>query len=103
MRLMALIMAVGILAPSMVKLGHAFHGHWDEQQCVAQGTDHIHNATLECDFNDHTLASKVLFTSQFHYVPVEVPKPLYRISYLSLVFKSIERLDLSPRAPPVFS
>ena len=101
--LIALIMAVGIMAPSMIKLGHAFHGHWEEQQCVALGTDHIHSGGLECDFNDHTLASKLLFTSQFIYLPVEVPKPHYTITYFSLVFESFERQDLSPRAPPAVS
>jgi len=100
---MALIMAVGILAPSMIKLAHAFHGHWDEQQCVAYGTDHIHNSNLECDFNDHTLASKVLFASQFIYVPVVVPQPHYSNTYFSFVFESFERRNLPPRAPPVLS
>lgn len=102
-RLLALIMAVGIMAPTLIKLGHTFHGHWDEQQCVSQGTDHIHKGTLDCDFNDHTLASKILFTSQFLYVPVEVHEPHYRISYLSLVVESFERRDLAPRAPPQFA
>src|SRR5690606_28073355 len=99
-QIIALVMALGILAPSMIKLGHTFHGHWDESQCLDVGKVHIHKGGLNCDFNDHTLASQIFFASQFIHIPVEVPKPHYSNTYLSLVFESFHGLDLPPRAPP---
>lgn len=99
----ALVMAMAILAPSMIKLGHALHGHNSEQKCISYGKDHIHSSDIDCDFHDFALASKILFSSQFVYTPVEVPDILYANTYLSVVFESSDREQLALRGPPVIS
>lgn len=99
--IVSLIMVVGIMAPSLIKLGHALHGHSSEEKCVSYGTNHIHSSNFDCDFHDFTLASKVLFFSKFVYTPVEVPKPIYSSTYLSTVFEPYSEEYLALRAPPI--
>lgn len=99
--IVSLIMTVAILAPSMIKLGHALHGHNSEKKCVSYGTNHIHSTDFDCDFHDFTLVSKVLFSSHFVYTPVEVPKIVYSSTYLSTVFESSSAKHLASRAPPL--
>lgn len=103
MRSVAILLALVVMAPSMIKLGHGFHGHWDEIQCHAQGTDHIHSPNLDCSFNDHTLGSKLLFSSQFIYVPVVLHKPAYHNGYIAPRLGSSLAPERSLRGPPVLS
>ena len=99
-QLISILMAVAIMGPTMIKLGHAFHGHWNEQECVAYGTDHIHSNTIDCAFNDHTLNAKVLFIAQFVYTPIEVHKQDYNNGYISPEFENSESTALPLRGPP---
>lgn len=99
--IVSLIMTVAILAPSMIKLGHALHGHNSEKKCVSYGTNHIHSSDFDCDFHDFTLASKVLFSSQFVYTSVEVPNIVYSSTYLSKVFEFCSGKHSASRAPPM--
>jgi len=99
-QLLSILMAVAIMGPTVIKLGHAFHGHWNEQECVAYGTDHIHSTTIDCTFNDHNLTAKVLFTSQFVYTPIEVPKQIYNNGYTAPEFETFQSTDLPLRGPP---
>jgi len=97
---LSLILALGILTPSAVKLAHAIYGHSQEQKCLAQGTNHIHSASFHCDFHDFTLASKVLFSSSFAYVPVEVPEIGHSEIGYHFIFKPFKSVYHALRGPP---
>src|SRR5690606_19983803 len=99
-QLLSILMAVAIMGPTVIKLGHAFHGHWNEQECVAYGTDHIHSTTIDCTNNDHILTAKVLFPSQFVYTLIEVPKHIFIIVYLAPECETFQSTYLPMRGPP---
>ena len=94
-------MVAAISAPSIIKLGHTFNGHNQEKHCVAFGTNHIHDSTLDCDFNDFTLANKVLLNTWFTYIPVEIPKISYSTSTYTFIYKPKEVSFQVLRAPPM--
>ncbi|RIV45889.1 hypothetical protein [Flagellimonas pelagia] len=97
---LSLVLALGILTPSVVKLAHAIYGHSQEQKCLAQGTNHIHSANFHCDFHDFTLASKVFFNSSFTYLPVEVPEIVHNETAYHFVFKPFKAQYHALRGPP---
>ncbi|MCR9227149.1 MAG: hypothetical protein NXH90_07010 [Flavobacteriaceae bacterium] len=101
--LSSLLMVVAILAPSIIKLGHALYEHNQEKHCVEYGTNHIHDSNLDCDFNDFTLANKVLFDSSFTYIPVEIPKIRYSSSVYTYIYKPRELSFRVLRGPPSVS
>nr|WP_288935370.1 hypothetical protein [uncultured Allomuricauda sp.] len=101
--LASLLMAVAILAPSIIKLGHALYEHNQEEQCIAYGTNHIHDGNLDCDFHDFTLANKVLFNSSFTYIPVEIPEIRYTTSIYTFIYKPKEVSFRALRGPPSVS
>lgn len=94
-------MTAAILAPSVIKLGHALYGHSQEEKCIAHGTNHIHNSNLDCDFHDFTLANKVLFNSKFTYIPVEIPEIRYATSIYTFIYKQKEVSFRALRGPPM--
>lgn len=96
-------MAVAMLAPSIIKLGHALYEHNQEEQCIAYGTNHIHDGHLDCDFHDFTLANKVLFNSSFTYLPVEIPEIRYTTSIYQFIYKPKEVAFRALRGPPSVS
>lgn len=99
----SLLMAVAILAPSIIKLGHALYEHSQEDQCIAYGTNHIHDGNLDCDFHDFTLANKVLFNANFTYIPVEIPEIKYTNTLYSFTYKPQEVSFRALRGPPSVS
>ncbi|WP_421802813.1 hypothetical protein [Flagellimonas sp.] len=99
----SLLMAVAMLAPSIIKLGHALYEHNQEEQCIAYGTNHIHDGHLDCDFHDFTLANKVLFNSSFTYLPVEIPEIRYTTSIYQFIYKPKEVAFRALRGPPSVS
>jgi len=99
----SLLMAVAILAPSIIKLGHALYEHSQEEQCIAYGTNHIHDANLDCDFHDFTLANKVLFNSSFTYVQVKISEIRYTTSIYQYIYKPKEVSFRALRGPPSVS
>ena len=92
----SLLMAVAMLAPSIIKLGHALYEHNQEEQCIAYGH-------LDCDFHDFTLANKVLFNSSFTYLPVEIPEIRYTTSIYQFIYKPKEVAFRALRGPPSVS
>ena len=66
--LLVLLLTLGILVPSGIKLAHALHGHKQEHHCTTYGTDHIHPASFHCDFHDLTLVPHLFW--------VAIPPPL---------------------------
>ncbi len=96
-------MTTAILAPSVIKLGHALYGHSQEEKCIAYGTNHIHDGNLDCDFHDFTLANKVLFNSSFTYVPVEIPEIRYTTNIYTFIYKPKEVSFRALRGPPSVS
>lgn len=101
--LASLLMAVAMLAPSIIKLGHALYEHNQEEQCIAYGTNHIHDGHLDCDFHDFTLVNKVLFNSSFSYIPVEIPEIRYTINIYTFIYKPKEVSFRALRGPPFVS
>ncbi len=99
----SLLMVVAVLAPSLIKLGHALYEHNKEEQCIAYGTNHIHNSNLDCDFHDFTLSNKVLFNSSFTYIPVEIPEIRYTTTIYKFIYKPQEVSFQALRGPPSVS
>ena len=96
-------MAAAILAPTIIKLGHALYEHNQEEHCIAYGTNHIHDGNLDCDFHDFTLANKVLFNTSFTYIPVEIPEIRYETSIYQFIYKPKEVSFRALRGPPSVS
>jgi len=96
----SLVMAVAILAPSIIKLGHALYEHNQEEPCIAYGTNHIHSGDLDCDFHDFTLANKVLFNSSFTYITVEISEIRYSSTHYNFIFKPLKVAFQALRGPP---
>ncbi|WP_318308335.1 hypothetical protein [Flagellimonas crocea] len=99
----SLMMAMAILAPSLIKLGHTLYEHSQEKHCVAYGTNHIHDADLDCDFHDFTLVNKVLINTSFNYIPVEIPTIKYTTSVYTYIYKPKEVSFRALRGPPAVS
>lgn len=70
---------------------------------MALGTNHIHSSDFHCDFHDFTLASKVLFTSSFTYMPLEAPLFEGPNTLYSFVFKPCKKVYHALRGPPQVS
>lgn len=99
----SLVLAVGILTPSLVKLSHAIYGHSQEKHCVAYGTDHIHSSDIGCDFHDFTLVSKLLIGTMFSYELIDLPEfGHFEINY-SFSFTSFKTDFQVLRGPPQVS
>ncbi|MCL6266063.1 hypothetical protein [Flagellimonas myxillae] len=100
--LASLVLTIGMLTPSVIKLAHTFHGHAEEEHCVSYGTNHFHDIEVDCDFQDFNTVSKVFFaTFGFDSIttsPLEYHNTLY--SFLFIPFKG-EQVSL--RGPPVVS
>lgn len=99
----ALVLTVGILTPSLVKLHHAFNGHSLEKQCIAQGTDHIHSSDIGCEFHDFTLVSKLLISTAFTYELVVIQEIGHYETYYSFIFKPFKTNFQTLRGPPSVS
>ncbi|MHA7831175.1 MAG: hypothetical protein ACX93O_08735 [Flagellimonas sp.] len=96
----SLLMTAAILAPSVIKLGHALYEHSQEEQCIAYGTNHIHDGNIDCDFHDFTLANKVLFNTSFDYVLVDIPLIRYSSTNYTFNFKPHKIPFQALRGPP---
>jgi hypothetical protein len=101
--IVSFVLALGILTPSAVKLSHSLFGHSKEKRCIAEGTKHIHEADIHCEFHDFTLASKVFVASSYEYVALEVPIIGHQHSFYNSFLKSQHREHLTLRAPPAGS
>ncbi|MER3373664.1 MAG: hypothetical protein RIM83_03420 [Allomuricauda sp.] len=99
----SLVLTIGILTPSAIKLAHAIHGHAQEKKCVSHGDQHIHDADFHCDFHDFALASKVFFTSSFIYTLVEAPEFGQPQTFFVYHFKSHKKEYQALRGPPQVS
>ena len=99
----SLVLTIGILTPSVLKLAHILHGHNKEKRCLAYGTNHIHSADFHCDFHDFTLASKVFFASSFVYRPLDAPLFGGPNRFYTSLFKPYKTAYLALRGPPQVS
>ncbi len=96
-------MVVGMLAPSIIKLGHTLYEHSQEEKCIAYGTKHIHKSNLDCDFQDFTLSNLVLFCASFDHLLVEVPEIRYSIANYNFIYTPLKISFQGLRAPPAVS
>lgn len=94
---------MGILAPSLIKLGHTLYGHSEEEHCTDYGTNHIHDGNLECDFQDFTLVNKVLFNSSYDYVTLHKPQNGHSYSHYISILNPLKIAYQASRAPPTVS
>ncbi|MBO0323319.1 hypothetical protein J0X14_13505 [Muricauda sp. CAU 1633] len=99
----SLILTIGILTPSALKLHHALFGHTKEKRCVSHGAKHFHDADIHCEFHDFTLASNVFFGSSFIYTAVEVPQFGQPQTFFVYHFKSHKKEFKALRGPPQVS
>ena len=99
----SLVLTIGILTPSALKLHHALFGHAKEKRCVAEGTKHIHGSDIHCDFHDFTLVSKVFFGTSFVYTPVQTPEFGQPQTFFVYHFKSHKEEYQALRGPPIVS
>lgn len=99
----SLVLTIGILTPSAMKLHHALFGHAKEKRCVSQGTKHFHDADIHCEFHDFTLASKVFFGTSFVYTPVQTPEFGQPQTFFVYHFKSHKEEYQALRGPPQVS
>lgn len=97
------VLALGVLTPSAVKLSHALFGHSKEKRCIAEGTKHIHEADIHCEFHDFTLASKVFVASSLDDVSLDILNIVHQHSFYNSFLKSHHREHLTLRAPPAGS
>lgn len=97
------VLALGILTPSAVKLSHALFGHSKEKRCIAEGTKHIHEADIHCEFHDFTLTSKVFVASSFDDISLDISNIVHQHSFYNSFLKSQHREHLTLRAPPAGS
>lgn len=101
--LSSLLMVLAIMAPTIIKLGHALYEHSKEKQCIAHGTNHIHDGDLDCDFHDFTLVNKLLFSTAFVYTSVKIPEIRYTSSIYTYTYKPKEVSFRALRGPPSVS
>ncbi|MGW9686162.1 hypothetical protein [Flagellimonas sp. 2504JD1-5] len=95
----SLLLVIGLLTPSAIKLAHALHGHSKEERCVSQGTNHIHHIDFDCDFQDFNTVSKVVFTSvdfsSLDTITFDSPSTFY-----SFLLNQNKKEQLKLRGPP---
>lgn len=99
----SLVLTLGIFTPSLVKIVHLFNGHFQEKQCVAYGTDHIHSSDMGCDFHDFTLVSKLLIGTTFSYELIVLPETAHFESYYSFAYTPLHKDFQALRGPPITS
>ena len=98
----ALVLTMGMLTPSAIKLAHALHGHDQEERCVSQGTNHIHHIDIDCDFQDLTTVSKVFFAS-VDFSAIEVVTFDSASTFYSFLLNQNKKEQLKLRGPPSVS
>ncbi len=96
--LFTILFVTSLLAPSAVKISHAFTDH-EELVCHSFGKLHIHKVELDCDFQKYKV------TVQFQPPFIEVPtfsfltvKKKYKNQYSFL--SKYQKLHFSLRGPP---
>lgn len=97
--LFSLLLIVAILAPSVVKLSHALLEH-QEQLCQEEGSVHIHEIELDCDFQKFNLSPQTYpifidFTIANDFTVLE--KDVNQYTFLS----KYQTLHFSLRGPPL--
>lgn len=99
----SLVLTLGILTPTAMKLHHALFGHVKEKRCVSHGTKHFHDADIHCEFHDFTQTSKVFFSTPFVYTPVQTPEFGQPQTFFVYHFKSHKEEYQALRGPPQVS
>ncbi|MAU16046.1 MAG: hypothetical protein CMH46_10970 [Muricauda sp.] len=102
-KLTSILMVVGMLAPSIIRLGHTLYQHSQEEKCIAYGTNHIHKSNLGCDFHDFTLTNLVLFNASFNHLLVDVSEIRYSIANYTFIYTPLKISFQGLRAPPAVS
>ncbi len=96
------ILLIGAInLPSFVKLSHALFEH-TEQTCEEQGSLHIHEAELDCDFQKFNLSSQ--FYPQLQDYTLHPPRIIKKENNNHYFFLSnYQKLHFSLRGPPSIS
>ena len=96
---LSLLLIVAILAPSVLKLSHAFFEH-HEQLCQELSSVHIHEIELDCDFQKYKLSSLNYPTFSNVDVPFATIPKKEIFNYYSFLSK-YQKLHFALRGPPV--
>lgn len=96
-----ILIVIVLLAPSVVKLGHAFEDHKHEI-CVDNSTEHFHTLDLECEFYKFKVNSNFIFNPlTINVLEVNSQKELIASHYTFL--SKFQKLHFSLRGPPLYS
>jgi len=97
---LALVLALAVLFPSVVKLNHAFTHH-SHHVCDNDNTldTHFHETDLDCDFYKFKLTTQFYFQNRL--VILSSPEENFKISESQYAFISdFQRLQTALRGPP---
>ena len=94
-----ILVVLVLLAPSLVKLGHAFEDH-EHEVCVDNSIAHFHTLDLECEFYKFNISNPLILPDFQYEIPITEyffatnTYELYNFDY------NHQQLYFSLRAPP---
>ena len=98
-RSITILIGLVLLAPSVVKLGHAFEDH-EHEVCIDNSSAHLHTLDLDCEFYKFNISNPLLL-SKFQY---EIPLADYFFATNTFGLYNFDynhqQLYFSLRAPP---
>ena len=97
-KLLCVALVATLFTPSVTKFAHIF-AHHEHKLCVAEGTTHIHQVDLDCEFYKFQINKN--FTLQDVSVNLFVEKNIYQNITSQYIFVSdYQKLHFSLRGPP---
>ena len=97
-KVLAIMLVLVVLFPSVVKLTHAFNHH-NHEVCNEKFDTHFHQSDLECDFYKFKLTTQYFFNSKaIQFVSIECN---FKITDSQYAFVSdFQKLQTTLRGPP---
>lgn len=98
-RSITILVVLMLIAPSVVKLGHAFEDH-EHEVCVDNSSSHFHTLDLDCEFYKFNISNPLLLPNLQYditcidYYSSVINNDLYNFDY------NHQQLYFSLRAPP---
>ncbi|WP_296384811.1 hypothetical protein [Winogradskyella sp.] len=99
-RVLALILVLAVLLPSVVKLTHAFNHHTHEVcESDNEATTHFHESDLECDFYKFKLTKNQFFVLSKYEKNAKFQFSKQKLDYY-ISFNNYQQLTRFLRGPP---
>ena len=93
------LLALMLFLPAGVKIVHVFV-HQHHKVCVSEGSVHIHQIDLDCDFHKFQINNNFSFSDYTFTFFIEKETPIELVSQYSFISK-FQCLQASLRGPPV--